>query len=175
VITLPFANVALMETNNSVASTVRRVVTGHDTEHRAKVIAKNGNMASRAGRSGSMTQLWSTSSTPATIAIGEDIPDPATESSSAIPPVSGSRFVIMDYPPGNIGTMHRTETLDYVVVLSGEIDMVMDDSTIKLRAGDTLVQRGTNHAWHNRGIENARLAVVLVSAEPLRIGEPRTA
>ena len=47
--------------------------------------------------------------------------------------------------------MHRTETIDYVIVIEGEIDMDMDDSTVKLKAGDVMVQRGTNHAWANRG------------------------
>ena len=68
--------------------------------------------------------------------------------------------------------MHRTETIDYVLVLSGEIDMETDDSTIKLRAGDVLVQRGTNHAWINRGTEPARVAFILIDAAPLGIGHP---
>jgi quercetin dioxygenase-like cupin family protein len=70
--------------------------------------------------------------------------------------------------------MHRTETIDYVIVLSGEIEMEMDDSTIELKAGDVLVQRGTNHAWINRGTEAARVAFILIDAEPLGIGHPVT-
>ena len=70
--------------------------------------------------------------------------------------------------------MHRTETVDYVLVLSGEIDMETDDSTISLKAGDILVQRGTNHAWVNRGTEPARVAFVLIDAKPLGIGHPVT-
>ena len=70
--------------------------------------------------------------------------------------------------------MHRTETIDYVIVLSGEIDMETDDSTIKLKAGDVLVQRGTNHAWINHGTEPARVAFILVDAVPLGIGHPVT-
>jgi len=54
--------------------------------------------------------------------------------------------------------MHRTETIDYVIVLEGEIEMDMDNSTVKLRAGDVMVQRGTNHAWANRGSVRARVA-----------------
>ena len=68
--------------------------------------------------------------------------------------------------------MHRTETIDYVIVISGEIDMDMDNSTVTLKAGDVMVQRGTNHAWINRGKERARLAFVLVDATPLGIGHP---
>jgi uncharacterized cupin superfamily protein len=68
--------------------------------------------------------------------------------------------------------MHRTETIDYVIVIEGEIDMDMDDSTVKLKAGDIMVQRGTNHAWANRSSKHARVAFVLVDAKPLGIGKP---
>ena len=68
--------------------------------------------------------------------------------------------------------MHRTETIDYVIVLAGELEMRMDDSTVKLKAGDVLVQRGTNHAWINRGPEPARVAFVLIDATPLGVGHP---
>jgi len=57
-----------------------------------------------------------------------------------------------------------------VLVLSGSIDMDMDDSTITLHQGDIMIQRGTNHAWVNRGTETARVAFVLIDAEPLGIG-----
>ena len=61
--------------------------------------------------------------------------------------------------------MHRTRTIDYAVVMSGEIDMLLDDSEIHLVAGDVLVQQGTNHAWVNRGTEPCRIAFVLIDAE----------
>jgi uncharacterized cupin superfamily protein len=56
--------------------------------------------------------------------------------------------------------------------MAGEIDMDMDDSTVKLKAGDVMVQRGTNHAWVNRGQSTARVAFVLIDAKPLGIGKP---
>ena len=56
--------------------------------------------------------------------------------------------------------------------MEGEIDMDMDDSTVKLKAGDIMVQRGTNHAWANRSNKMARVAFVLVDAKPLGIGKP---
>ena len=68
--------------------------------------------------------------------------------------------------------MHRTETVDYVIVIEGEIEMDMDDSTVKLKQGDIMIQRGTNHAWANRSDRRARVAFVLVDAEPLGIGNP---
>ena len=83
-----------------------------------------------------------------------------------------TRFAVIDFPPGNKPHMHRTETVDYVIVIEGEIEMDMDDSTVKLKAGDVLVQRGTNHAWVNRSDKMARVAFVLVDAETLGIGNP---
>jgi mannose-6-phosphate isomerase-like protein (cupin superfamily) len=65
-------------------------------------------------------------------------------------------------------TMHRTKSVDYAVVISGEIDMLLDDSEVHLRAGDVLVQRGTSHAWVNRGSESCRIAFVLIDAEDAR-------
>jgi quercetin dioxygenase-like cupin family protein len=90
------------------------------------------------------------------------------------PPPSGTRFTVIDFPPGNQPHMHRTETIDYVIVMEGEIEMDMDDSSVKLKAGDIMIQRGTNHAWANRSDRRARVAFVLVDAKPLGIGSPVT-
>jgi uncharacterized cupin superfamily protein len=105
------------------------------------------------------------------------------------PPSRGSIFRVVDFPAaadfgavdnaamlremgigvGQSGarhaSMHRTKSIDYAVVLSGEIDMLLDDSEVHLKAGDVLVQQGTNHAWVNRGKENCRIAFVLIDAE----------
>jgi mannose-6-phosphate isomerase-like protein (cupin superfamily) len=152
---------------------VRRVVTGHADDGVAKVLSDDAITEVKRGKSGLLTHLWNTKSTPADIAIGEKIDDPGAEPHITAPPPGGSRFVIIDYPPGNSGTMHRTETIDYVIVLAGEIDMDMDDSSVHLKTGDVMVQRGTNHAWFNRGTETARVVFVLIDAEPLGIGHPR--
>jgi oxalate decarboxylase/phosphoglucose isomerase-like protein (cupin superfamily) len=61
--------------------------------------------------------------------------------------------------------MHRTSTIDYAMVLSGEIDMLLDDSEIHLTAGNVVVQQATNHAWVNRGDAPCRIAFVLVDAD----------
>jgi mannose-6-phosphate isomerase-like protein (cupin superfamily) len=153
---------------------VRRVVTGHDADNVAQVLWDEPVTKIKRGKSGLLTHLWNTKEMPADIRIGTAIDDPGDEPHVTPPPAGGSRFVVIDYPPGNSGTMHRTETIDYIIVMTGEIDMVMDDSTVTLRAGDVMVQRGTNHAWFNRGTENARIAFVLVDARPLDIGHPRT-
>jgi quercetin dioxygenase-like cupin family protein len=62
---------------------------------------------------------------------------------------------------------HKTSSVDYAIVLSGEIYALMDEGEVLLKAGDVLVQRGTNHAWSNRGDESAYVAFVLIDAEPV--------
>jgi naringenin degradation protein FdeH len=62
---------------------------------------------------------------------------------------------------------HKTSSVDYAIVLAGEIYALMDEGEVLLRAGDVLVQRGTNHAWSNRSSEPARLAFVLIDATPV--------
>ena len=62
--------------------------------------------------------------------------------------------------------MHRTETIDYAIVMSGECDMLLDDSEVHLRTGDVLVQRATWHGWANRGTEPCRIAFILIGAIP---------
>jgi quercetin dioxygenase-like cupin family protein len=150
---------------------VRRVVTGHDRDGVAKVIIDGEAVNARRSAGGHVsTLIWCTDETPADISIGEDIEDMGARALGTPPPENGTRFAVIDFPPGNTPAMHRTETIDFVIAVSGEIDMILDDSTVTLRAGDVMVQRGTNHAWHNRGSEPARVAFVLVDARPLGIG-----
>ena len=130
---------------------IRRFVTGHDADHVAKVIMQGPATNAKHPSPGTVsTLIWSTDRAPA------------------------ARFAVIDVPPGNQPRMHRTETIDYVIVLEGEIEMDMDDSTVKLKAGDVMVQRGTNHAWANRSNRRARVAFVLIDAVPLGIGHPVT-
>jgi quercetin dioxygenase-like cupin family protein len=152
---------------------IRRVVTGHDKNNVAKVIMDGPATNARGGKAGSTsTLIWSTDKTPCEMPIGEDVEDCGARMLGTAPPEHGSRFTVITFPPGNPGRMHRTETVDYVIVMMGELEMDMDDSTVKLKAGDVLVQRGTNHAWVNRGKQVARAAFVLLDAEPLGIGNP---
>ena len=154
---------------------IRRVVTGHDTRHVAKVIMEGAATNWKSSSPGTVsTLIWSTDASPADIAVGEPIEDRGARALGTAPPARGTRFAVIDFPPGNSGRMHRTETIDYVIVISGEIDMDMDDSTVQLKAGDVMVQRGTNHAWVNRSDKPARVAFVLIDAEPLGIGHPIT-
>jgi quercetin dioxygenase-like cupin family protein len=151
---------------------IRRVVTGHDKANVAKVLTDGPATNAKYPQAGTVsTMIWCTDGAPAAIPIGETAEDMGARILGTAPPAKGSRFAIIDFPPGNAPHMHRTETIDYVIVLEGEIDMDMDQSTVKLKAGDVMVQRGTNHAWANRGSKRARVAFVLIDAEPLGIGK----
>jgi len=80
-------------------------------------------------------------------------------------------FRIVRYQPGVTPRNHRTDSIDYAVVISGAIDMELDDGVVvQLKAGDVLVQRGTMHNWVNRGTEDCVIAFVLVSARPVAAG-----
>ena len=162
-----------MSTGQPKFPPIRRVVTGHDRNNVAKAIVDGPATNAKAGASGATsTLIWSTDSTPADISIGDEVEDLGARILGTAPPAQGTRFAVITFPPGNPGRMHRTETIDYVVVICGELDMDMDDSTVRLKSGDVLVQRATNHAWVNRGKETARAAFVLLDSQPLGIGHP---
>jgi len=152
---------------------IRRAVTGHGTDRIAKVLIDGVARNVKSSRpTTTSTLIWSTDGTPAEITVGEHVEDMGARKLGTQPPQNGTRFIVMEFLPGSEGEMHRTETIDYIAVLEGEIEMDMDASTLKLQAGDVMVQRGTNHAWVNRGKERARLAFVLIDAKPLGIGKP---
>ncbi len=117
----------------------------------------------------SSTLMWCTGATPADIAIGESIEDCGDRALGTPPPPNGTRFTINEIAPGTSGTFHRTETLDYVLVISGVIDMELDEGCVSLAAGDVLIQRGTAHRWINRGTIPARIAFILIDAVALGI------
>ena len=152
---------------------MRRIVTGHDDAGKAIVLIDAEASNQRTGASGnSSTLMWCTDAMPAEMPLGTGIEDMGARIIGTPPPVNGTRFTVNDILPGSEAVMHRTESIDYVIVLSGEVDMELDDSTVHMKAGDILVQRGTNHAWVNRGTEPARVAFILVDAVPLGIGHP---
>ncbi|MBI1203277.1 MAG: cupin domain-containing protein [Rhodopseudomonas sp.] len=152
---------------------IRRVVTGHDAANVAKALIDGPASNAKFPSPGTVsTLIWATDKCPAGIEIGTDIEDMGARIMGTAPPAMGTRFAIIDFPPGNTPHLHRTETIDYVIVLEGEIDMDMDDTSVTLKAGEVLVQRGTNHAWANRSATRARVAFVLIDAEPLGIGKP---
>jgi len=161
-----------MSDNKPDYPAIRRIVTGHDGTV-AKVLTDGAASNAKYPAPGTVsTLIWSTDKSPAGIPAGLDAEDMGARIMGTAPPPNGTRFAVIDFPPGNKPHMHRTETIDYVIVLEGEIEMEMDDSTVKMKAGDIMVQRGTNHAWANRSASRARVAFVLLDAEPLGFGIP---
>jgi len=161
-----------------MALKVRRVVTGHDRSGKAVVISDSTapNVVRQDSFGVEVAHLWLTDATPADNA---DPTDKAVGDLPIQPPPKGSVFRVVAFLPGKnvpepVGTgpgrhpfMHRTDTIDYQIVLSGEIDMLLDDDEVHLTAGDIVVQRGTNHAWVNRGTEPCLIAAVQIDAKPL--------
>jgi len=175
-------------------STIRRVVTGHDENGTAIVAIDGPATNTRVRRTSGLTStlMWLENATPADNSGGED---KGARASGVAPPDGGSIFRVVDFPPEGEGGaafsneemkaemglgpdggdappvrhagMHRTRSVDYAIVMSGEIDMLLDDSEVRLKAGDVVVQRGTNHAWANRGTETCRIAFVLIDAKEL--------
>lgn len=151
---------------------VRRVVTGHHEDNSAGVMIDDLAANIRVRPSASSTTIWCSEGFPPrmqTGGAGEDLGGRAITTGT---PPGGTRFMIMDLMPGCVGAMHRTDTLDYVAVLDGEVEMQLDKETVALKQGDVLVQQGTAHAWLNKTDKPARMAIVLVEAEPLGEGFP---
>jgi mannose-6-phosphate isomerase-like protein (cupin superfamily) len=144
---------------------IRRIVTGHSTDGRAKVeidqIVKNV-ISNRPGASSCV--VWSTKGFPVD---NDGFSDPTSRSFKTTVE-DGTVFRIVRYRPGVAPRNHRTDSIDYAVVISGAIDMELDDGVVvNLKAGDVLVQRGTMHNWVNRGTEDCVIAFVLISARPV--------
>jgi quercetin dioxygenase-like cupin family protein len=147
---------------------IRRIVTGHDGNGRARITSDElmtNVVRKRPGYASSV--VWATDALPAdNSGSGED----ASEVGQTMP--SGAVFRVVRYEPGVAPRVHRTDSLDYAVVISGEIDMQLDDGIeTHLAAGDVIVQRGTIHNWVNRGSEPCTIAFVLLGAHPVAIGE----
>ena len=139
----------------------RRVVTGHD-ERGVSVFASDGPVpVVRTAPDGALFyEIWGTGAAPAP--IGADAADPTAGPLSVPPAPNGTKIRINELPPGVVSPMHRTQSVDYGIVLSGEVVLVLEDSETVLRAGDVVVQRGTNHRWENRSGQTARMAFILV-------------
>jgi len=162
---------------------VRRVVTGH-RDGKAVVLYDSAapNQKLRQASGLVSTLVWVTDETPADISGSADraareigVPPPLNGSILRVvdfPPESGARsrqailaeMGVADYGGARHSSMHRTRSVDYAIVLEGEIHMLLDDSEVHLKAGDVLVQQGTNHAWVNRGTTRCRIAFVLIDA-----------
>jgi len=169
----------------------RRIVTGHDASGASVVVTDGPVPVSRELPDDGVAfhEVWVTDQAPAVIGAGADdptVPPPAAGAADAAaraagrvgpgaltvpPPALGTRIRINEFLPGHLderglqSPVHRTESIDYGIVLEGEITLILDDSEVTARAGDVIVQRGTDHAWANRTDAVARVAFVLVGGE----------
>ena len=167
----------------------RRIVTGHDASGKAVVLVDEPVKAIQRSAGGNgMSLLWVTSEFPVGMSGSEDR---AKTPVKVPPPDNGTIFRIVDFAPtptGGYGTTdhhqilinmgidpatqgygrhentHRTRTIDYAIVLDGEIDMLLDDTEVHMNTGDIMVQQGTNHAWVNRSDRPCKIAFVLIDA-----------
>jgi mannose-6-phosphate isomerase-like protein (cupin superfamily) len=149
----------------------RRIVTGHDGEGRSVVVLDGPVPITRELDADGVAfhEVWLTSSAPARIGAGSE--DPTLGNLTVPPPPRGTKIRVNEFLPGRIGPdglqspVHRTESVDYGIVLAGEVTLVLDETEVTARAGDIIIQRGTDHAWVNRGTEVARVVFVLVDGE----------
>ena len=186
---LSLAITTLLVCSATNASDIRRVVTGLDADNKA-IVLFDSRLPLQAGPYGlQSTNLWVTSSYP----LGFSFKDDTAATPVGISPLdNGTKFRVVEFPPLDPATegkmepgflmkavgpvapargrpvshplMHRTRSVDYAVVLSGEIDMMLDDAVVHLRPGDTVVQQATNHAWVNHGTETCRILFVLMDS-----------
>ena len=147
---------------------VRRVVSGHDERGRAIVAIDEMTTNVQSSRPGaSASVIWTTDTIPADNSGHDDGAARTVGTTLA----GGTVFRVIEYRPGVAPRVHRTDSIDYAVVISGEIDMQLDDdSEVHLRAGDVVVQRGTIHNWVNRGQRPCVIAFVLIDAAPVTAG-----
>ena len=169
---------------------IRRIVTGHDHLGKAVVLFDSIDSHKRVRpQTGVVSRtLWVCDRSPASISETQDT---VPESGGIAPPDNGSAMHIVDFPPWksdsgvpqdymqrNVGgaqsaapkthphpMVHRTRTLDYAIILAGEIDMLLDDTAVHCKAGDVVIQQGTTHGWVNNGSEMCRIAFVMIDAE----------
>lgn len=177
-----------------MARRIRRVVTGHNAAGKSVFIMDGPppSVFDRGPGRTCVTELWESRSTPADNSGTAEVTD---HPNRLPPPRNGTVFRIVEYPPDKLRVaalrgpgethdvgregyvrdlanarhpgFHKTDSLDYAIVLSGEIYALMDEGEVLLKAGDVLIQRGTNHAWSNRTDEPVQVAFVLIDAKPV--------
>jgi hypothetical protein len=154
-----------------VAASIRRVVTGHDANGKSVVLSDGpppqNHPMHGAGVGADFFEVWNVAQ-PVPQLTSTEAREP-NEREFTIMPTAGHLIRIIDiYPPsmgGKRTVMHRTKTLDYAIVIEGEIVLVLDDSEVVLKQSDVVVQRGTDHAWENRTDRVTRMAFFHIDAE----------
>jgi quercetin dioxygenase-like cupin family protein len=147
-----------------MAFQVRRVITGHDSNGKAIVKIDEIVTNVREGRPGAMAHaIWTTEGFP----VNNDGQDDAGKRPVQTTLPGGTILRVIEFKPGVQARNHRTDSIDYIIVMDGEIDMDLDGTLVHLKAGDVMVQRGTIHNWINNGTKSCILAVALIDAKPV--------
>jgi quercetin dioxygenase-like cupin family protein len=147
----------------------RRIVTGHDAAGQSVVISDSTVPNVRTLPGARFDEVWATTASPEPLGLSPDN-EPTCAHMTIGPAAPGGSVVrIIEFaPPAEGGVrspMHRTRTIDYGIVLAGEMVLILTDSEVQLRAGDVVVQRGTDHAWENRSGRPATMAFILLGAD----------
>lgn len=170
----------------------RRVVTGFNQEGKSVVVIDGGPGNKLSYGSAGLAQLWQTEGS---ALDPHDGADAVPEAFTLLPPAGGTKFIYFAVAPhdpaatttqleeqaasgfsamgasdARVDTsrhprMHKTETVDYIILLKGEVTLLLDQDERELKPFDVVVQRGTNHAWINKGSEPALLADILIDAK----------
>jgi hypothetical protein len=157
---------------------IRRIVTGHDENGKSVFLSIDKPPQYHHRQEGlvQFVEIWHTDTSPAPITSTEAV-EPNERLPLRIPPdPRGSIIRILDIHPGHVKALkpradgrhpgtHRTETIDYGILLEGEIYMLLDDSEVLIRPGDVIIQRGTDHSWENRSSSVARIVFVLIDGK----------
>jgi mannose-6-phosphate isomerase-like protein (cupin superfamily) len=153
---------------------VRRIVTGHDAKGKA-VVARDERLTAVSRRIGANItgcEIWSTDRMPVdnSEAAGAAQRAGFVKRYNYVGTGQGTTIRITEWAPGHARFTHRTETVDYAILLSGEIDLELEnDEVVHLKPGDVVVQRGTTHTWVNRGSVPAVTAFILIDANPAEV------
>jgi quercetin dioxygenase-like cupin family protein len=146
---------------------VRRVVTGHDQSGKAIVKIDETVTNIMTGRPGAQAHaIWTTEKFP----VDNDGQDDNALRKVGTTLPGGTIFRVVEFSPGVESRNHRTDSIDYAVVIKGEIDMDLDGTLVHLKAGDVMVQRGTIHNWINNGTQSCIIAFILIDAKPVTAG-----
>ena len=169
---------------------IRRIVTGHDASGKAVILMDGPTpYVNQRGEGNVVSNIWMTNESPVDLSHTRD---QAAQKTGVPPPRNGSICRVVDFAPydGKVPQgidhheilkqmgidpatqgyhrhifTHRTQSIDYAIVLDGEIDMLLDDTEVHVKAGDVLVQQGTNHAWVNNSGKPCRIAFILIDGK----------
>jgi uncharacterized cupin superfamily protein len=158
---------------NNMALEVRRVVTGHNASGLNVVMTDELVTAAPRGIAGvTGCEIWSTDQMPIDNSAAAEAAQRAglVKHGNYVGTGGGTTFRINEFLPGNAGFTHRTETVDYTIILSGEVDCELENGeVVHLKPGDVLIQRGGMHNWVNNGSVPAVGAAIMVDAKPVEV------